>query len=174
MTLPKRDRDANVVQALALMLEQLGDEYTDSDQGVFDTTDPRFETTYPTTWADMEDLGYIRRDSQITGRATPDYLFTSEGWYSAHDQLGHTQKGCEFVSKLARVSKALKDCIKIGNRTEALERVETIAETARVSANFLYNAIDCRALDKCFGQGGARRHGPNGVWIFIPANFGFK
>ena len=68
-----------MVYALALMLEQLGDEYTDSAQGVFDTTDHRFEGIHRSTWADMEDLGYIRRDDQITGKATPEYLFTPVG-----------------------------------------------------------------------------------------------
>jgi hypothetical protein len=174
MTLSKQDRDGNVVHALELMLQQLGDEYTDSAQGVFDTTDPRFATIYRSTWAEMENLGYIRPDDQITGKATPDYLFTPAGWYAAHDRLGHTQKGSEFVSKLARVSKALKDRIKTGNRTGAIVRVRTIAETAQVSDNFLCNVIDSRALDECFRQRGARWHGLARVWIFIPANFGLK
>lgn len=163
-----------MVDALALMLEQLGDEYTDSAQGVFDTTAPRFESIHRSTWADMEDLGYIRRDDQITGSAVANYLFTPEGWYAAHDHLGHTQTGSEFVAKLAKVSKALKDSIKAGNRTETLRHARTIAETARVSYNFLCNAIDSAAIDKCFGQRGARWHRRVGVHISIPANFGLK
>jgi hypothetical protein len=82
-----------MIDALALMLEQLGDEYTDGTQGVFDTTDPRFEIIHRTTWADMEDLRFIRRDNQIAGKANPDYLFTPAGWYAAHDRLGHTPEG---------------------------------------------------------------------------------
>jgi hypothetical protein len=57
----------------------------------------------------MEDLGHIRRDDQITGKATPEYLFTPAGWYAAHNRRDNTQKRSEFVSKLARLSKALKD-----------------------------------------------------------------
>jgi hypothetical protein len=174
MTLSKKGRDRNMVDALALMLEQLGDEYTDSGQGVFDPTDPRFESIHRSSWADMEDLGYIRRDDQITGKATANYLFTPAGWYTAHARLDHTQKGSEFVTKLARVSKALKDCIKTGNRTETFEHARTIAETAQVSYSFLCNAIDSDAIDECFGQRGARWNGRAGAIISIPANFGLK
>jgi hypothetical protein len=174
MTLSKQRQDANMVHALALMLEQLGDEYTNSAQGVFDTTDKRFKSIHRSTWAEMEDLGYIRRDDQITGKTPPEYLFTPAGWYTAHDRLGHTQKGTEFVSKLARVSKALKDCIKTGNRTEILEHVQTIAEAAQVSYDFLCNVIDSGVIDKCFGQRGARWYGRAGVYISIPANYGLK
>jgi hypothetical protein len=101
------------------MLEQLGDKYTDSAQGVFDTTAHRFEGIHRSTWADMEDLGYIRRDDQITGKATPEYLLTPAGWYAAQDRLDSSQNRSEFVSKLARLSKALKDCIKAENSVRA-------------------------------------------------------
>jgi hypothetical protein len=174
MTLSKEARDGNMVNALALMLEQLGDEYTDSAQGVFDTTDARFDGINRSTWAEMEDLGFIRRDDQMTGRATPDYLFTSAGWYADHNRLGHTRKGSEFVSKLGRVSKALKKCIKPENRVEAIEDARTIAEAADVSYNFLCNAIDSSAIDQCFGQRGAAWYGRPGAEIFIPANFGIR
>jgi hypothetical protein len=174
MTLSKRDRDGNMVHTLALMLEQLGDEYTDSTQGVFDTTDHRFEGIHRSTWADMEDLGYIRRDDQITGKATPEYLFTPVGWYAAQDRLDDTQKRSEFVSKLARLSKSLKACIKAENRVDALEDARTIAASADLSYNFVCNAIDSAAIDNCFGQRGARWNGRAGSYISIPANFGHK
>ena len=174
MTLSKQTRDENMVQALALMLEQLEDEYTDSTQGVFDTADPRFESILRSTWAEMEDRRCIRRDDQITGKTTLDYLFTPAGWYTAHDRLGHTKKGTEFVSKLGRVSKALKDCIKTENRTETLEHAKTIADTAEVSYAFVCNAIDSGAIDRCFGQRGARWLGRAGGYISIPANYGLK
>ena len=172
MTLSKQDRDGNMDHALTLMLEQLGDEYTDSAQGVFDTADRRFQHIHRSTWADMEDLGYIRRDDQITGQATPEYLFTPVGWYAAHDRRENTQKRSEFVSKLAGLSKALKDCTKADNRAETLEDARTIAASADLSYNFVCNAIDSAALDNCFGRRGVRWNGRAGDYILIPANFG--
>lgn len=174
MTLSKQARDGNLVDALELMLEQLGDEYTDSAQGVFDITDSRFESIHRSTWAEMEDLGYVRRDNQATGKATAEYLFTPAGWYAAHERLVLAQKGTEFVLKLARVSKALKDCIKPGNRTESVEDAQTIAETAKVSYSFVCNVIDSGAIDRCFGQRGARWSGRVGDEVFVPANYGLK
>lgn len=127
MTLPRKERDENLILALVLMLEQLGDKYTSSAEGVFDTADPRFASIGRSTWAEMEDERFLCRDEEI-GSPSRRYLFTGDGWYCAHERLGRTENGGEFVTKLSRVSRALKDCIKPDGREEAVERPAIIAE----------------------------------------------
>jgi hypothetical protein len=88
-------------KALAMMLHRLGDQ--DIEKERFCPEDEPFCALPPTTWHELEALGYLEFATNIT----PMYYLTGAGWYKALE-VDQQLESPVFREKLVRLTKVLK------------------------------------------------------------------
>lgn len=166
MTIGRTTRERNQIDALRLMLRELGSGSIQST--FFDGAGPPFNTVLQTSWAELESQAYVVR----TGGSR--YRLTAHGWLVALEAAGMRQSHV-FIGKVGRILAELKRHIK-PRKESAVVTVSEIAKDSGETEGLVFNVIDSRA-SSIFnsGKAGAKWvENERGVLIEIPVNFGIE
>ena len=161
MSLSMDERLKARADALALMLDRLGDKALDTE--VFNMNEDPFNRVPKTTWRELEEHGFTERCGYLQCE------FTGLGWYKAllvTDRIEDAQ----FKDRLSKLTAAMKDKVK-GRNEDAYLYTDQLASAAGVSEDFVINAIESRLIDHHFKiQGAEWEH----QWklVRIPLEFG--
>jgi hypothetical protein len=167
MSASEKNRQENMVLALRLMLDGLGEPYEWQEH---DAKTPKFATVLRTTWDELAERGFIKAHSFDR------YWLRGPGWIAGL-KIGGSFDDEGFRRKAGRLQAALKARIKPENREQwgTASRTELANETG-LSEFFVYDAIGSRLLHALFGiidagwaEGDAMKN-----WIDIPPRFGLK
>jgi hypothetical protein len=163
MTIGRTKRESNQLDALRLMLRELG--FGSIQVTFFDATATPFsDAIFRTTWAELESQGYVLR----TGESR--YRLSARGWLVALEADGIGQ---EFRDQYGRIVGALKRHVK-GRTADAVATLSDIANASGEPKGLIFNIIDSRATTSLnSGRVGAIWvENERGVLIDIPVNFG--
>jgi hypothetical protein len=133
MSLSNRDREENIVLALRLLMEDLGEPYEWQEH---DATTEKFSVVHPTTWDDLVEKGLVKRGTFDR------YWLTGDGWIEGLKVTGLFDD-LNFRKKAGQLSEALKTRVKKTGRREGAyaDRTELASETG-LPEFFIYNAVD--------------------------------
>lgn len=167
MSASEKDRQDNIVMALQLMMQDLGEPYQWQEH---DAKMPKFGGVFRTTWDELVELGLVKP------RSFDRYELTGPGWIEGLKIIGAFDDD-EFRRKAGLLQKTLKARIKPDNREQwgAADRTELARETG-LSEFFVYDAIDSHLLGALFGIIDARWAEGDDMknCIDIPPRFGLK
>lgn len=141
MSLSKKDREENIVMALRLMMQELGEPYEWQEH---DSTTEKFAEVYRTTWEEMAERNLVKAHSFCR------YWLTGAGWIAGLKVTGQFHNP-QFQEKAGRLSRALKAKVKGGRDWGSADRTELAGETG-LSEFFIYDAIDSRLLRAMFNR----------------------
>lgn len=164
MTIDRTTRERNQLDALRLMLRELG--FGSIQSTFFGGAAPPFDTVLQTSWAELESQEYVIR----TGRSQ--YRLTAQGWLVALEAVGMRQSQ-EFIARISNILAALKRHVK-PREDSTVVTVSEIASDSGEPEGLIFNIIDSRASSSFnSGKVGARWvENERGVLIEIPVNFG--
>jgi hypothetical protein len=163
VTWSKEQRNENMVLALRLMLDRIGDRAVDL---VFlDSDEPEFKEVFPTTWVDLERRGFVKR--------SPPYRLTGAGWLEALHVAERLDD--EFDRDLGILCASLKSKVD-GRREKAVVDVSQIVRETGLSEDWVFNVIESDAISRRYGRTGAYWHPSDRMKhvIEVPLDFGME
>ena len=164
MSLSNRDREDNIVVALRLLMQDLGEPY---EWQVHDAGPEKFSDVHHTTWDELVERGLVKR---TFGR----YSLTGDGWIEGLKVTGLFDD-LNFRKKAGQLSEALKARVKKNGRREwgYADRTELASETG-LPEFFIYDAVDSHLLRAMFNTTDAEwaPNDQNKNSIDIPPRFG--
>ena len=167
MSASEKIRQENMVLALRLMMEGLGEPY---EWQQHDAPTPKFAAVLRTTWDELAERDLIKAHSFDR------YWLTGPGWIAGLKITGAFDDEA-FRRKAGQLQSALKARIKPENREQwgMTSRTELAQETG-LSEFFVYDAIDSHLLRALFGiiDAGWAKDDAMKNWIDIPPRFGLK
>jgi hypothetical protein len=161
MTLSKRERSENCLSAVALMLQQLGDNAI--DECLFDPSAPIFQYIVPTTWSELRTDGLIEILTE-----TQQYRFTGLGWLHALEWAGQLDDKSLEV-RAGRLFAAMKEYVK-GRQKPVVVKLVELSQKAGIPEGIAFNIIESNILESRYGRRGARWQ-DRGRLIAIPIDF---
>ena len=166
MTLSKDSREANLVRALEILLDEVGDGY--HAQCLLATDEPTVTEVLPTTWSDLTDRGWVLR-RETNG---PDlYTLTARGWTAAMDLTGRLRRP-ETLARMERLAAALKATVRtVGRREEGIAEVPALASAVNASDDWVLNALEGDLLSSAF-PGRKWRVRVSHPLVWVPVDFG--
>jgi hypothetical protein len=167
MSASEKARQENMILALRLMMQDLGEPYEWQEHGA---NTPKFAAVLRTTWDELAERGLIKAHSFDR------YWLRGPGWIAGLQITGvFDDEG--FRRKAGQLQAALKARIKAENRDKCgtTSRTELANETG-LSEFFIYDAINSGLLGALFGIIDAEWGEGDGMknWIDIPPRFGLK
>jgi hypothetical protein len=166
MTLSKDVRHANLVRALEILLDDVGEGY--HAQCLIAADDAKVAEVLPTTWAELVERGFVvRRDTN-----GPDlYTLTARGWTAALVVTGHLTRG-DVPARLQQLVAALKATVKaVGRHEEGIADVSALAGAANASEDWALNALEGDLLSAAF-PGRRWRVRLNQPLVWVAVDFG--
>ncbi|MGA2274436.1 MAG: hypothetical protein ABSH00_12845 [Bryobacteraceae bacterium] len=160
MTKSREDRVANLLLALKLMTEDVGENALYRTDIAVDSE--RYRQVYGTTWKELLDRGLIEYFCLDT------YHLTPTGWGKGV-QLLKLNEDATFGQKMSKVAATLKDQVK-GRRDEQYLHVSQAAQMTGLAEDLIWNMLESKLLDHCYNMKGAVL-GTDGI-IVIPIDFG--
>ena len=130
MSLSNKEREDNIVLAVHLIMQSLGEPYEWQE---LDATTEKFADVYRTTWDDLVERGLVKPSTFDR------YSLTGDGWIAGLKVVGLFD-GLNFREKAGQLSKALKARVKNGREWGYADRTE-LASEAGLSEFFIYDAI---------------------------------
>ena len=161
MSLSKQARIDNMLLALNLMLNELGDNPYDF---LFANANAiEYEAIESTTWKELIDQGLIKNV-----KSTASMFFTGRGWRTIvmHLKL-HEEE--EFRGHLSKLSAALKAHVK-GRQKPAIVDVHTLSRDTDLPLSFILNVLQSHMIDHVFKIKGARVS--DRIVVEIPLDYG--
>ena len=166
MTVSRDARVDNLAKALKLVTQEVGE---NPMWLVFiDGKKPEYQDILPTTWKEMVDRHMVKDHGWGT------YQLTGYGWLEGVQLLALPETP-GFRQKMSGLAATLKRRVK-GRQQEALVDVWTVAKESGVTVDFVWNAIESKLLDNCFGMKGAsfNPNDQNRHCVIIPIDFGME
>jgi hypothetical protein len=168
MTISREQRRAYVEQALKLLLKNLGGNAI--DYVTIDPIEGQFAELPPTTWKELKELQFVRRDSV---REPTVYRLTGEGWIEALAASGQYDSE-DLVRRLGGLSAYLKGTVK-GRQTAAAIPLRGVAAATGNDEDWIFNVVESNLLEVKFGRRGAHWHPDHrGRMIVVPITFGVE
>src|SRR3989442_1174878 len=134
MTLSQNYRDANLPEALTLLLDRLGERPIYMDEVVND--DLTVAHIYPTTWQELTDRKLV---TARTGIGCCRYQLTGSGWREALKLTGQLDTP-EFQERFGRLNGVLKILVN-GRKEGGFAQTHIVAAQARIPEEWLYNIL---------------------------------
>ena len=163
MTLSVSEREQNLKQALAIMLDELGD--TPLQMGYFDSRSPSFAQIHSTTWVDLVHGGFTK---VVAGSF---HQPTGRGWRKAMqitDRINEPSFRNQFAAFLAYLKRFVK-----GRQQDALVDLRKAAKELGIPFGWLCNAVESELVEHlCDGRQGPYWHSEQASGIVVvPRNF---
>ena len=135
MTLSQNYCDANLSEALTLLLDRLGERPIYMDEVVND--DLTVAHIYRTTWQELTDRKLI---TARTGIGCCRYQLTGSGWREALKLTGQLDTP-EFQERFGRLNAVLKILVN-GRKQGGFAQTHIVAAQARIPEEWLYNILE--------------------------------
>src|SRR5213596_2602062 len=141
MTLSQNYCDANLSEALTLLLDRLGERPIYMDEVVND--DLTVAHIYRTTWQELTDRKLI---TARTGIGCCRYQLTGSGWREALKLTGQLDAP-EFQERFGRLNAVLKGLVD-GRKQEVFAQTQVVAAQARIPEWWFYNVLESRIWEQ--------------------------
>jgi hypothetical protein len=135
MSLSNKEREGNIVLAIRLMMQDLGEPYEWQEH---DAATEKFADVHRTTWDELVERGLVKASTFDR------YSLTGDGWIAGLKVIGQFDDP-NFREKAGKLCRALKARVKDGREWGCADRTELASETG-LSEFFIYDAIDSHLL----------------------------
>jgi hypothetical protein len=163
MTFAQNYCEANLSQALTLLLDRLGERPIYMDEVVND--DLAVAHIHRTTWQELTDRKLV---TARTGIGCCRYQLTGSGWREALKLTGQLDTP-EFQERFGRLNAILKLLVN-GRKDEAFAQTHIVAAQARIPEAWLYNMLESRIWEHEQRRRGAALDDSKTV-VVVPIDF---